>query len=231
MPPGKAKPRYREHVARRSLLFFLLAALLAGAACSGVPTAGETPSRKTWICDREADEAFRRGDYERSVLLHKDILEKDPANALALYHLGYAYGRKGDHEKEAALYEKALDLGFRKEDLFFNLGMAYGEMNRIDSAIEAFRRGVEAYPGSADNHFGLALAYQRRGTDDDLAEKMFLKTIDLDPAFPEARFYLSLLYADGGHLRKAADQLRKLLEVDPGNQAAKDMLERIEKGD
>ncbi|MBN1104491.1 MAG: tetratricopeptide repeat protein [Deltaproteobacteria bacterium] len=216
----------------RHSLVLLVAALLAGTACSVVPTAGErTPPRKTWTCDREADEAFRLGDYDRSIALHQGILEKEPTNALALYHIGYAYGRKGDHEKEAALYEKALDLGFRKEDLFFNLGMAYGETNRIDRAIEAFRRGVEAYPNSADNHFGLALAYQRSGTDDDLAEKMFLRTIELDPSFPEARFYLSLLYADNGHVRKAAAQLRKLLELDPANQAARDMLERIEKGD
>ncbi|MGD8513859.1 MAG: hypothetical protein PVG85_07915, partial [Deltaproteobacteria bacterium] len=82
-------------------------------------------------------------------------------------------------------------------------------------------------PDSADNHFGLALAYQGNA-DDRLAEEEFLETISIDPAHPDARLYLAMLYADRGYLIKAAAQLRKLLKTHPSHRPAREFLERIE---
>jgi len=182
----------------------------------------------TWTCSREADEAMKRHDYQEAIRLHQEILETEPDNALALYHLGYAYGQLADHEREVCFYERAVALGYTEGNIFFNLGMAYGELNRIVEAVGVFQKALQLDPNSADNHFGLALAYQR-GVKDRQAEEEFLKAIELDPVHVDARLYLSMLYADRGEMQKAAAQLREILKLDPSNSGAREFLKRIER--
>ena len=45
----------------------------------------------------------------------------------------------------------------------------------------------------------------------------------------EARFYLSLLYEEMEEFQKAYNQLREILEIDPSNINALELLDRIEK--
>jgi tetratricopeptide (TPR) repeat protein len=209
-------------------LAFSLAGLLPGAGCSKGVLEKRPALEKTWTCDKAADDAMQRQDYEAAISLHQRLLEREPANALALYHLGYAYGRMNNHVEEVFYYEKAIDLGFKQDGIFFNLGMAYGELKQIEKSIRAFNKALDIDPNSADNHFGLAIAYQM-SVADKLAEKEFLKALKIDPAHIDARLYLSLLYTDMGELQKAGEQLRKILEIDPTHRGAREFLERIEK--
>lgn len=215
------------HVASLIVLVLVLASLFLGAGCARREVLEEPVPAKRWTCDREADEALKRHDYEEGIRLHRKFLETEPGNALALYHLGYAYGHTGDHEREVFFYERAAALGFEEDNIFFNLGMAYGELNRIEAAIKAFQKALDIDPDSADNHFGLALTYQR-SVADRLAEEEFLKAIEIDPAHVDARLYLSMLYADRGEMQKAAAQLRDILKVDPSNSGAREFLKRVE---
>ncbi len=208
-------------------LVFSLAGLLSYVGCSKAVLKKRPVLEKTWTCDKEADDAMLREDYEAGILLHQGFLEKEPANGLAWYHLGYAYGQMENHVKEILHYEKAIDLGFKQDGIFFNLGMAYGELNQIEESIGAFKRALDINPDSADNRFGLAIAYQR-SVADKLAEKEFLEALNLDPAHVDARLYLSILYADMGELQKASEHLRKILEINPSHRGAREFLERIE---
>lgn len=219
----------RIHKVNAYALGFLccLIALCLGAGCAKREIVKEPVPVKRWTCDREADNALTRHDYKEGIRLHREFLEAEPGNALALYHLGYAYGQTGDHEREVFFYERAAALGFKEDNIFFNLGMAYGELNRTEEAVKAFQKALDLDPHSADNHFGLALAYQRSAADR-LAEEEFLKAIDIDPAHVDARLYLSMLYADKGQLQKAAEQLRDILKIDPSNSGAREFLMRIE---
>jgi tetratricopeptide (TPR) repeat protein len=146
-----------------------------------------------------------------------------------LYHLGYAYGQIGDYRKEVLHYEKAITLGFSTDLIYFNLGMAYGELSEIEKAISAFRKSLEVNPENSDSHFGLAMAYYQKGIADKLAEEEFLKAIDIDSKHIDARLYLGILYADRGEIQKACHQLRETLKIDPTNERARVLLEKIEK--
>ncbi len=209
-------------------LMFSLSAVCVGAGCSKVLSEKSAEPVKGWTCDKEADEAMKRNDYESGIILHQRFLEKEPKNALVLYHLGYAYGQIGEHLREVSYYEKAMALGFREEGMFFNMGMTYCEIGKAEKATSAFKEALRINPGSADNHFGLGMAYHITVTNG-LAEEELLKAIEIDPRHADARLLLSLLYADWGELQKAAGQLRKVLEIDPTNDRARKFLERIEK--
>jgi tetratricopeptide (TPR) repeat protein len=215
------------HVESFLAVTLLMISIFLGAGCARREVLKEPVPTKRWTCDREADEALKRHDYQEGIRLHRKFLETEPDNALALYHLGYAYGQTGDHEREVVFYERAAALGFEQDNIFFNLGMAYGELNRIEEAVKAFQKALDLDPNSAENHFGLALAYQR-SVADRLAEEEFLKAIEIDPSHVDARLYLSMLYADRGEMQKAASQLRDILKIDPSNGGARAFLKRIE---
>jgi tetratricopeptide (TPR) repeat protein len=207
------------------LLSFFASSVNTG--CSKLPTGNREAVGKKWICDRDADDAMNRYDYEAGISLHERLLEKQPENALAIYHLGYAYGRTRDHQNEAFCYEKAITLGLRDEQIYFNLGMAYGELNHMEKSIAAFKKALEINPNSADYHFELAMAYLAV-MDKKPAEEEFLKVIRIDQGNVEARLLLSSLYVEWGELQKAAQQIREILKIDPANEEAQKILERMQ---
>jgi tetratricopeptide (TPR) repeat protein len=108
--------------------------------------------------ERRADVALMRGDYRAGISLHEALLAEQSQNALALYHLGYAYGQIGRHTLEVQYYERAISLGFRSDQIYFNLAMAYGEMGQQETSIGAIKKALEINPDNADYHFELALA-------------------------------------------------------------------------
>ena len=132
---------------------------------------------------------MQKGEIEAAILGHEKYLERSPENALALYHLGYAYGLTGNHIKEAAFYNRALALGLKNEQVYFNLGMAYGESNRPELATRAFLTGLEINPESLDNRFGLAMAYHDMG-DSQKAVEEIKKILNIDPSYSPAREWL-----------------------------------------
>jgi hypothetical protein len=55
--------------------------------------------REQAICDATADHFLVTQDYAEAVRLHSEFLQKHSANALAHYHLGFAYGN--DRRRDA----------------------------------------------------------------------------------------------------------------------------------
>src|SRR5271168_406852 len=76
------------------------------------------------VCDVTADLALGQEDYSTAVVLHRKLLSSRPDDALAHYHLGFAYGMVGRDADEISEYLTAAKLGLHKWDLFLNLGLA-----------------------------------------------------------------------------------------------------------
>src|ERR1700719_1815507 len=91
------------------------------------------------LCDAKADLALANEDYPESIALHRTVLLVDNGNALAHYHLGFAYGMTGHSIDEIREYLAAARLGLRKWDLFLNLGVAYLNQKDWPQATNALR--------------------------------------------------------------------------------------------
>jgi tetratricopeptide (TPR) repeat protein len=138
--------------------FFATAlAILLSAAVSSIAAAAD---RK--VCDVKADFALGQQDYSTAAKLHRSYLRAHPNDALAHYHLGFAYGMMGLRDDEIGEYAAALNLGLRKWDLFLNLGRAYLEQNELPRATDALETAVLLGPEHAEAHFNLALVYERQ---------------------------------------------------------------------
>jgi Flp pilus assembly protein TadD len=112
------------------------------------------------ICDVRADAALGLEDYPTAIKLHRRLLALHPNDALAHYHLGFAYGMVGRSAEEIDEFQKAVTLGLHNWDLFLNLGLAYAAQGESANAAEALEHAALRAPERPETHFNLALAYE-----------------------------------------------------------------------
>jgi Flp pilus assembly protein TadD len=179
--------------------------------------AGASPEQ---VCDVAADYPLGAEDYPQAIRLHEDLIRRQPGNALAHYHLGFAQGMAGDRPAEIREYQRAAALGLNDWDLFLNLGMAQLEDGDLDSATASLRRAVLLGARHPESHFNLALVEVQRGMLAD-AERETLLSLRLNPPQPDARNLLGVIYAQQGHFAKASLVWRELLTDAPDYQPAR----------
>ncbi|MGH8012079.1 MAG: tetratricopeptide repeat protein [Candidatus Binataceae bacterium] len=161
----------------------------------------EAESREE-VCDPTADYFLGMEDYSEAIAAHRRFLESHPGDALAHYHLGFAYGMVGHLSDEITEYRKAEDLGLGKWDLFLNMGLAYLEENDLRAAVTALHRAVVLGPRHPEAHYNLALAYERVGKISEARDEL-LKSLRLDPDQPAADNMLGAIYAELGDFVRA----------------------------
>jgi Flp pilus assembly protein TadD len=186
----------------RSFHGFLLVVLLAGlfgrdaTVMAGVLSGNE-------ICDAKADYSLGVEDYPETAKLHRLLVAAHPNDALAHYHLGFAYGMLGRHGEELAEYRRAASLGLKQWDFFLNLGLVYLEDGNSDAAIDALGTAVALGPDHPEGHFNLGLAYERYGRLAEARQEMLISlrliSLRLDPNQAEARNMLAVIYAEDGN--------------------------------
>src|SRR5229473_3017549 len=103
----------------RSFHGFLLVVLLAGlfgrdaTVMAGVLSGNE-------ICDAKADYSLGVEDYPETAKLHRLLVAAHPNDALAHYHLGFAYGMLGRHG-EGLAYERYGRLAEARQEMLISL--------------------------------------------------------------------------------------------------------------
>jgi Flp pilus assembly protein TadD len=166
------------------------------------------------VCDPLADYYLGMEDYPQAIRRHEIVVKEHPNNALAYYHLGFAYGITGDHRAELADYQKAVELGLSDWQLFLNLGLLYLDEGRLDDATAVLRLATLLGPYHSEAHFNLALAYERGGIYA-LAEQEILLSLRLDPNQLDARNQLGVIYAEEGNYERAHEEWTDLTESNP----------------
>jgi Flp pilus assembly protein TadD len=142
------------------------------------------------VCDVAADVALGLGDYSTAIELHRRLLQSEGNNALAHYHLGFAYGMVGRTTEEISEYRAAIGLGLKSWDLFLNLGLAYFDRHELENATVAFETAVALGPQHAETHFNLAVVYERENRLHEALREIVVSLVlapqDLDAANADA---------------------------------------------
>jgi Flp pilus assembly protein TadD len=177
----------------------VIVGLMAAALLSFSPPAfsEQTTVLDKQICDVRADAALGLEDYTTAIKLHLHILHLHPNDALAHYHLGFAYGMAGRDPEEIDEYRKAVALGLDNWDLYLNLELAYAERKELSNATTALEQAALLAPGRPETHFNLALVYERENR---LREARREVTISrrLDPADPDIENSYAIVCAEMG---------------------------------
>jgi tetratricopeptide (TPR) repeat protein len=185
------------------------------------------------VCDPIADFYLGRENYPEAIQRHLLVLQQHPENALAYYHLGFAYGMVGDHRRELDDYQKAVDLGLSNWDLFLNMGLLYMESGRLDSASQVLQLAAFLAPFRPETHFNLGLLDERMGMYQQAEQEMLL-SLRIDPDQNDARNTLGVIYAEQGNYEQAHQEWSDLVKSHPDYAAARanlTILNRIERGE
>ena len=104
---------------------------------------------------------------------------KDPLTPEEHLNLGVAYEKKGELDQAIAEYR----LAAKKLPLaYLYLGNAYFQKKEWVKAERCYKKAIDKNPKNADAHNNLAWLYYLRHVNLDLAERLALKAIELDPS-------------------------------------------------
>ena len=201
----------------RRIVGLAAVALLLCASGAGVSRAAATPAR---ICDAAADFALDGEDYPAAIKLHRAILQAQPDNALAHYHLGFAYAMSGQRAAEVSEYLTALRLGLRQWDLFLNLGLAYLDQHQLTLAADAFASAEALAPHRPEPHFNLALVDESQGRLHEALREITLAR-RLAPADPDAANANAIICIELGDVAGARQIWTLLSQAAPQYQPAR----------
>jgi tetratricopeptide (TPR) repeat protein len=210
------------------LVFVLL--ICSATLSLSIVRASENSSSDTQVCDPLADYYLGMEDYPAAIRRHLIVIREHPDNALAHYHLGFAYGVTGQHRRELNEYRRAVDLGLDDWQLFLNLGLVYLEDGQLEDATEVLRLATLLGPYQPETHFNLGLIYERRGMFSDAEQEMLL-SLRLDPQEVDARNTLGLIYAEEGRYTRAREEWSDLLSADPAYTPARENLTVLERAE
>jgi len=214
------------------LVAALLVAITAQWQGSSLPAASaDTKSAQEQLCDPMADFYLGMEDYPETIKRHIAVIQRHPDNAVAHYHLGFAYGMTGQRDDELKQYQQAVSLGLSDWELFLNLGLLHLENKRIQAASDVLRLATLVGPERPETHFNLGLAYEEQ-REFAKAEQEILLSLQLNPDQPDAHNNLGVIYAELGNYGRAREEWGELLAELPTYVPAKAnlaILNRVEK--
>jgi tetratricopeptide (TPR) repeat protein len=100
-------------------------------------------------------------------------------------------------------------------------------MNRYDEALVYMEKAARGMPDHPRVLYNLGLLLQQQGRLPE-AEEALQRALDLEPASFDFLFALADHYAKRGEFRKALPLAERMVSLQPGNAAARDMKARIE---
>jgi tetratricopeptide (TPR) repeat protein len=174
---------------------------------------------KDEICDINADYALGREDYPAAILMHRNVLRAHSSNALAHYHLGFAYGMIGKTKDEVSEYLLAVKLGLNNWDLFLNLGLAYLAQSNWPNAVKSLQTAVAHGPTHAEAHFNLALAYEKCGKFDKALQEV-TASLKLAPKDPDEHNEKAIICSELRDFACAREEWTYLVKTVPGYMTA-----------
>lgn len=165
----------------------------------------------------------QRAEAERS---YRTALRMDPhfyparANLVAMLS---ETGRNADAER---VLRDGLALTPDHGELHYSLGLLLAEQRRMEEAAETLARAARLLPDRARVLYNHALALQHLGRRQE-AEAALLQAQALDPGDPQIVYALTVFFAQQRQYRRALPYAERLAELAPGDQGARQLLERL----
>ena len=155
---------------------------------------------------------------------------------------GWSYQQAGDLGQAEQTYLQVLQLDTEQPDAWYLLGVVCHVQGRLAEAVAHYERSLALRPAHADTQNNLGAAYYSLGRTDEA--KRYQKKLEelrgdllrldelrrqvrANPDHPGPRLEAGRLCAKLGRDAEAANWLRSVLRLDPGNEAAQRELSRL----
>lgn len=181
----------------------------------------------------------RRADYARAEAEFRKALTADPGEALYRRNLAVLFMVAGRFAEAVPLLEELHREAPGEGSYRIYLGRAYLESGRPDAAIGLLEEwaagarppmppGRSAEPGPDEAFAVLALSYRARG-DLDTAAAYIRRSLEMEPDNVAYLTDYGVILAENGKIAEAKALWNRVLEIDPGNVAAKGNLSVYER--
>ena len=133
--------------------------------------------------------------------------------------------QRGEYDAAMTLYEKAHNVEVTDKS-YAGMGLIQMETSRQEEAFENFAEALGINPGNMVALFGIIrIGHEADKVAD--AAPFLERFLDVEPGKHEVRYSLAGLYICMDQKDKAVEQLEMILEMDPANEAAKELLDQI----
>jgi tetratricopeptide (TPR) repeat protein len=152
-------------------------------------------------------------DFARAADTYRELIKHRPDNLQGPYLLGLALRRLGRNDEAIALFEDVLKHEPGSSEALEQLAGALLVLDPTGEAVvKRIEKQIEQVPDVAGHHFLLGTALSRT-RDWDLAEKAFLRAVELRPEITAAYVGLSHIYLQTHKEDQALGKLDKALTV------------------
>jgi tetratricopeptide (TPR) repeat protein len=157
-----------------------------------------------------ARQHYDAGRLDQAETVAKDILVRDPANALSLGLLGAIELKRRRPEAAAEWLRRAVASDRTLAGAHSNLGTALHALGKLDEAAACFRQALALAPQAPEAHYNLARVHQARG-DSDAAIAGFRRALLLKPDHANSRTALAAALKSRGRLHEDSGTVVTLL--------------------
>lgn len=185
---------------------------------------------------QKGKDAFKKGEYKRSMAFFEEALESNPSDKNLLtdiyFHFGNIFHIKGEIGKAIKAFSKVLSIDPSHTDASISLSVLYNDIGQYESAKKVFDQAnerVKAKPIGespfedkhinkkfSDKHFEIAEMYMTYNRFDEALFE-YNKASSLDPDNIEIKIKVAKVYAKKNFVSKAFDELRKVKNEYPNH--------------
>ena len=154
--------------------------------------------------------------WKNETTLYLNVLEINPASALANYNLGNILKKQGKFKEAIYRYKAALETDPLSMDVHNNLGVALTQSGNLIEALYNYRRVVKYRPEDANAHNNLGVALDRLDKPDE-AITHYMQALKLRPDLADAHNNIGLALEVQGKLDDAITHYKKAIQLQPGD--------------
>ena len=155
------------------------------------------------------------GRLQEAEAIYRQILEIQPANHVALHHMGLIAHHVGKPQIAVDYMSRAIAIHPDEATCHNNLGEAYRMMGNAEKAAAHFEQATRLKPAYADAFYNLGVLLHEQGKLEE-AGAYYHKALSLQPASPWASNNLGNVLKAQGRLEDALSRYRDALASDPG---------------
>jgi tetratricopeptide (TPR) repeat protein len=161
-----------------------------------------------------------RGALEAAETTYRQALERQPRFAPTYVNLADLYRRQGREREAEEVLRRGIELAPTEPSLKHALGLSLVRSQRLDQALPLLREASEQ--GAAEPLYGYVygVALHSSGSADAGLEELE-NAHERFPGYAPVLFALATMHRDAGDLESAREYAHRLLDVSPGDTAAR----------